>query len=149
LAQTSQEDETLKVPRELARQEKEGYYEREGIIFRSRINKFGSSYNQICLPMKYRDKCLTLAHTIKPFFYWPSLSRDCQAFIKGCDACQRMDKAKPPRNPMQIRETVTIPFERVAIDLVGPFPTATGGFRFLLTCIDLATRWPEAHPEPS
>ena len=39
-----------------------------------------------------------------------------------------------------------IPFERVAIDLVGPFPTATGGFKFLLTCIDLATRWPEAIP---
>jgi len=29
---------------------------------------------------------------------------------------------------------------------VGPFPTATGGFRFLLTVIDLATRWPEAIP---
>jgi len=57
-----------------------------------------------------------------------------------------MDKLKPQPNKMQLRETVTIPFERVAIDLVGPFSTASGGFRFLLTCVDLATRWPEAIP---
>ena len=47
---------------------------------------------------------------------------------------------------MQEREVVTVPSERVAIDLVGPFPTARGGFQYLLTCIDLATRWPEAVP---
>jgi len=47
---------------------------------------------------------------------------------------------------MQLKEITSIPFERVAVDLVGPFPTATGGFRFLLTVIDLATRWPEAIP---
>jgi len=47
---------------------------------------------------------------------------------------------------MQAREIVTLPFERVAVDLVGPFPVAKGGFRFLLTCVDLATRWPEAVP---
>jgi len=47
---------------------------------------------------------------------------------------------------MQLREIVAVPFERVTVDLVGPFPAATGGFRFLLTMIDLATRWPEAIP---
>ena len=47
---------------------------------------------------------------------------------------------------MQERELVTIPSERVAVDLVGPFPIVKGGFRYLLTCIDLVTRWPEAVP---
>jgi len=128
-------------------------------VFRSRIDTFGSNRDQICLPTKYRMKCLALAHTqfghqgrnkmksiIKPFFYWPTLSQDCQKYIKGCDICQRIDKSSPPPNKMQAREVVSMPFERVAIDLVGPFPTATGGFKFLLTCIDLATRWPEAIP---
>ena len=40
----------------------------------------------------------------------------------------------------------TIQFETVAVDLVGPFPTAVGGFRFMLTYIDMAMRWPEAIP---
>ena len=39
-----------------------------------------------------------------------------------------------------------MPSERVAIDLVGPFPKAKGGFQYLLTCIDMATRWSEAVP---
>ena len=29
---------------------------------------------------------------------------------------------------------------------MGPFPTAVGGFKYLLTAVDLATRWPEAIP---
>jgi len=57
-----------------------------------------------------------------------------------------MDKTTPKPNKMQLREMTSIPFESVAIDLVGPFPTAVGGFKFLLTCIDNATRWPEALP---
>jgi len=59
--------------------------------------------------------------------------------------CQRVDKAKPPNSPMQLREVVTVPFERVSIDIVGPFPNAKGGCRYLLTCIDLATRWPDTY----
>ena len=47
---------------------------------------------------------------------------------------------------MQKKEIVTVPSERVCIDLVGPFPTANGGFRFLLTYIDMATRWPQVIP---
>ena len=47
---------------------------------------------------------------------------------------------------MQESELTTVLSERVAIDLIGPFPTAKGGFKYLLTYIDLATRWPEAIP---
>jgi len=159
LALATAEDESLVIVKNLAKQHKEGYHEKDGIVFRSRIDNFGYSKDQICLPAKYRPKCLALAHTqfghqgrnkmtslIKPFFYWPTMSRDCQEYIKDCVICQKMDKAKPSLNRMQLREVASMPFELVAIDLVGPFPTATGGFRFLLTCIDLATRWPEAVP---
>ena len=47
---------------------------------------------------------------------------------------------------MQEREVVSVPSERVCIDLVGPFPKAKGGFEYLLTYVDAATRWPEAIP---
>ena len=52
----------------------------------------------------------------------------------------------PKPSTMTERVIVTQPFQDIAIDIVGPFPTAVGGFRFLLTCIDNATRWPEAVP---
>ena len=87
-----------------------------------------------------------MVEIIRPFFHWPTLTRDCLAYAKSCDTCQRMDKTFPKHNTMQLREMTTVPFEKVSIDLVGPFPTAVGGFKFLLTCIDSATRWPEAIP---
>ena len=46
--------------------------------------------------------------------------------------------------PMVVREIVAVPFERVCIDLVGPLPKSKGGYQYLLTYIDVATRWPEA-----
>ena len=74
------------------------------------------------------------------------MSRDCRMTIKRCETCQKHDKSKPKPSPMQERELATIPFENISIDLVGPFPTAVGGFKYLLTAVDLATRWPEAIP---
>ena len=44
------------------------------------------------------------------------------------------------------RERLSVPSERVCIDLVGPFPRAKGGLEYLLTYIDVATRRQEAIP---
>ena len=120
---------------------------------------FGDAREQICLPQPYRAKCLMMAYNkfghqsrnkmvdlIRPLFYWPTITVDCLAHIKSCDVCQKMDKSFPKKCTMQERELVSVPAEKVAIDLVGPFPTAAGGFKFLLTCIDLASIWPEAIP---
>ncbi len=41
---------------------------------------------------------------------------------------------------------LTIPFEKVAIDLLGPFTRSRKGFKYLLTFICLASRYPEAEP---
>ena len=159
LAQATSTDKSLQHLYKLATLQKDGYYLKDGILMRTRLDVFGQTTQQICLPDQYRNKCLHLAHNnfghqgrtkmtnlIRPFFHWPSLTKDCQKHVRSCDVCQRMDKSNPGHNRMQLRELTTIPFESVAIDLVGPFPTAVGGFRFLLTCIDNATRWPEAIP---
>ena len=159
LAQATKEDESLQHSYELAKLEKEGYHLQDDILFRTRLDTFGQPQEQICLPRQYRPRCLQLAHNnfghqgrtkmvelIRPFFHWPTMTKDCLTHIKKCDKCQRTDKTAPKHNTMQLREVTTIPFEQVSIDLVGPFPTAVGGFRYLLTCIDSATRWPEAIP---
>ena len=40
----------------------------------------------------------------------------------------------------------TVPFEEVAIDLIGTFEKGKGGYRFILTYICIASGWPEAIP---
>ena len=159
LAEQTRSDPTLTHIRLLAETEREGYHNKNGVIYRTRLDRQGEPVQQICVPLPFRNKCLNMAHgkfghqgrnkmmdLLCPYFYWPTMSRDCRQTITSCDACQKHDRSKPRQNPMQEREQATVPFENLSIDLVGPFPTAVGGFKYLLTAVDLATRWPEAIP---
>ena len=159
LAEATKSDTTLATARALADDTAEGYHWVEGLLFRTRLDTLGDTVEQLCLPTSYRNRCLTLTHEsfghagrnkmgqhIKRFFYWPSITADAARHIKSCEVCQKKDKTLPRQMMMQTREVVTVPSERVAVDIVGPFPVAKGGFRYLLTYLDMATRWPEAIP---
>ena len=159
LSKATKTDDTLATARLLADSQSEGYHWQDGLVFRTRLDRLGDNLEQLCLPSGYRAKCLTMAHEhfghmgrnkmgahIRKYFYWPSIMADSLRHIKSCEKCQRTDKTTPRRMTMQEREVVTISSERVAIDLVGPFPMSRGGFRYLLTYLDMATRWPEAIP---
>ena len=157
LAKAVREDESLLTTRKLADEQQEGYHWVEQLLFRTRQDVVGDTVEQLCLPKPYRNRCLTLTHDrfghagrnrmtqyIRRYFYWPSLTADSAKHVKLCETCQKADKSAPKKMMMQTRELVSVPSERVAIDIVGPFPVARGWFRYLLTCLDMATRWPEA-----
>ncbi len=74
------------------------------------------------------------------------MSKDVIAHCRSCKVCQAKSKVKPPKAPIVERPVLSEPFEQVAIDIVGPLPVAKGGYRFMLTYICLATKWPEAIP---
>ena len=47
--------------------------------------------------------------------------------------------------PLQTVPIIKTPFEKVAIDLIGPIsPPSARGHRWILTLVDYATRYPEA-----
>ena len=67
---------------------------------------------------------------------------------KWCRSYKRCQTAKVSRHNTPVFGNFTEPTERfdhVHIDIVGPLPYANG-FRYLLTCVDRFTRWPEAMP---
>ena len=126
---------------------------------RRRFDELGRVKKQLCVPKQERGKILRLAHEnfghqgkvkvahhVKKFFYWPGLWKDVERHCKSCEVCQRVNKATPRKAPMTEREVLTIPFERVCIDLVGPMPKSSKGHTYILTYIDVASRWPEAYP---
>ena len=47
------------------------------------------------------------------------------------------------------RKIVTLPFEEVTLNLVGPLEKSRRGYRYLLTHICMASRWPHAVPVKS
>ena len=159
LREESLTDEGLKTMRELANNNQQGYSWKSGLIIRERLDDLGRVKTQICIPTSQRQKLMTLAHEkfghlsrklvvqhITKSFYWPTLWKDVRVHVQSCDVCQRVTKKNPKKAPMVKREIVTVPFERVSIDLVGPLPKSKGGFQYLFTYIDNTSRWPEAEP---
>lgn len=115
---------------------------------------------KIVIPKPYRRLVLETAHTtalaghmsvrktkyrIFSQYFWPHMSTDIKEFIKSCPICQ---KARPPGSikPIELgqMEVIGTPFQKVAIDIVGPLQLSDNKNRYILTLVDMATRWPEA-----
>lgn len=69
---------------------------------------------------------------IKENYKWPNMKLDIKKFIKNCQSCQINKKEnKVAKAPMEITTTSERPFQRLALDIVGPLPP------FQKTVIDL------------
>ena len=83
---------------------------------------------------------------IRAGYYWPTMLKDAQAYVKACDKCQRFSNLirQPPEEltPM----TAPWPFAQWGLDIMGPFPTALRQQKFLVVSIDYFTKWVEAEP---
>ncbi|XP_033745582.1 uncharacterized protein LOC117331096 [Pecten maximus] len=137
---------------------------RQGLIYREYKGSAklqGRTSKQLVVPSQYRGIVLRLAHDsvmaghlgakrtadrILLEFYWPGIIADVSRYCRSCDVCQRtFPKGRVTKVPLGRMPLIDIPFQRVAIDLVGPLQPATDrGNRYILTLVDYATRYPEA-----
>ena len=83
-------------------------------------------------------------------FFWQGLQQDVKLHCLSCDVCQKtFPKGKVSPVPLAKMPLIETPFERVAVDLVGPIqPVTDRKNRYILTLVDYATRYPEAIPLP-
>ncbi|PIK37646.1 hypothetical protein BSL78_25517 [Apostichopus japonicus] len=81
-------------------------------------------------------------------FTWPGMQADVTRYCQSCDVCQRtLPKGRVTKVPLGSMPLIEEPFQRVAVDLVGPIKPATErGHRYILVLVDYATRYPEAVP---
>ena len=87
----------------------------------------------------------TAAKILQSGFWWPTLFKDCQDFVKRCDKCQRTGNISK-RNEMPITGIIEVePFDCWGIDFMGPFPSSYS-FVHILVCVDYVTKWVEAIP---
>ena len=141
------------------------WFEMDGdlLVRRYKRPEDGVFLRQVLVPKKLRDEVLRLGHDgilaghlgikksgdrIITNFYWPGIMGDIRRYCQSCDICQRtVDKGSVRRAPVQSVPWVHIPFDKVAIDLIGPLhPVTNRGKRYILTVVDYATRYPEAVP---
>ena len=151
-------DETLRESNGWGSARSKGFLWDNGVLKRVVEDEISGSREVVVIPVGLRLCMLGLVHDylghvgsgkmawmLKQSCCWPGLSGDAKRYGKACVECQRMRKgglAEVPMGEMPIHKTL---FENVAIDIVGPFPRSHG-FKYILTYICLASRYPEAIP---
>jgi hypothetical protein len=76
-------------------------------------------------------------------FYCPTALGDAEELVRRCQGCQYF--AKQQHLPVYKLVTIppTWPFACSGLDMIGPLPTAPGGFNRVLVAIDKFTKWIE------
>jgi hypothetical protein len=75
---------------------------------------------------------------------WPHMVSDIAAWFHDCQACNR---AKVTKQSSVAVSSIPVPasgFSRLHVDLVGPLPTSSEGWSYLVTIIKRLTIWLEA-----
>ena len=68
--------------------------------------------------------------------------------VRACSVCgARKRPHKPPRAPLQNYQQGA-PLDRIAMDILGPFPESDQGNRYILLIGDTFTKWIETYPIP-
>ena len=111
------------------------------------------STSTLVLPVPCRSLVLRMAHDVpmaghlgvtKTKDYWPGVFKDIADYCRSCEVCQRSQPRHAKRAEMIPMPLMSRPFQRIAMDLVGPLPGTQRRNLFVLTICDYATRYPEA-----
>ena len=87
---------------------------------------------------------------IRERYEWPDMKREIERYVKQCKSCQLNKNLSPWRKaPMEITTTTSQPFERCALDIVGPTGVTNKGNRYILTMQDDLTKFVVAIPIPT
>ena len=159
LVAESLSDSTLVGWRKGAEEGSDGLEWKDGLLYRTVADHDLDSVCLLVLPKSRRQKVLELAHEslghmgarrvkslIRQKFAWPGMGQDVIKHCRSCVPCQKGAKTPARKVPLVERAVLSEPFEVMAVDLVGPFPLGKGGYRYLLTAICMASKWPEAIP---
>lgn len=119
---------------------------------------------QLLVPEILRSEILTLCHDsifsahfgikkttmkIKEHFHWYRMREDIKQHIRQCPSCCKLRKTINNNHAALQNYHVGYPMDRVALDVMGPFPKSKNGNRFILVIGDHFTRWMEAYPLPN
>lgn len=110
---------------------------------------------RIVVPAKLTATFVQLAHESHPGivktkqrlrekYWWPGLDKHVETTIRSCAICQSADKsAKNSPTPLQPIPLPDKPWDKIAIDIVGPFERAPTDCRFVISVVDYFSKWPE------
>lgn len=162
LVASQTEDATLRICMKKAREGNPQFFFQDQVLKRRWTPpRQDTEKEQVVLPQKYRETVLKTAHCtplsghfgknrtclrILSRFFWPGIRRDVANLCQECQVCQKTALCGKKRYPLVTLPILTVPFQKIAIDMVGPLPPTDDGYKYILTCCDYGTKYPEAYP---
>ena len=61
---------------------------------------------------------------IQAGYYWPTMIKDAQTYVKACDKCQRFSNLIKQPSEELTPITAPWPFAQWELDIIGPFPSS-------------------------
>uniref|UniRef100_A0A8C5LME7 Gypsy retrotransposon integrase-like protein 1 n=1 Tax=Leptobrachium leishanense TaxID=445787 RepID=A0A8C5LME7_9ANUR len=125
------------------------------------IMEGGQEIEQLVVPSSQTRKVLDFAHShvlgghlgvektqerVLRRFFWPGVYEAVKRYCASCPECQLASPKPHLRAPLIPLPVIDVPFERIAMDIVGPLEKSARGHQYILVILDYATRYPEAVP---
>jgi len=71
---------------------------------------------------------------VKRYYRCPTIKREVEDYVKRCTKCQLNKTLRPKgKAPREIATTARYPFERCALDIVGPMTETLSGNKYIIT----------------
>ena len=132
----------------------------EGILFRippENNSRRRTPFKQLVVPSALQGELIYQYHdnlghfgvertynALRIKYFWKSMFSHVEKWVASCTLCARR---KTPKNMPSAPLTcipVAAPFDRVAVDVLGPFVPSHKGNRYILVFTDALTKWVEA-----
>ena len=86
---------------------------------------------------------------IREHFYWYGQKHDVEDWCQQCNKCSSRKSPQQPRRASLVSSCSGCPFERTAMDIMGPLPTTESGQKYILAVGDYFSKWTEVFPLPN
>lgn len=120
-------------------------------------------YNRLCVPPTLVNEILQACHEattaghlgikrtldkIQIRYIWPGMIKRVVGHVRSCTDCQM--KKRPIERVAGLLTSIPSkkPFERIGIDLIGPFPLSVSQNKYVIIAVDYFTKWVIAKAVP-
>lgn len=95
-----------------------------------------------CDPIASHGGMVKTLELLRRCFFWPGMVKDVREYVKNCETCKVTKAPNFLLRPEMGKQMVsTRPFQKLYVDIIGPYPRSRSGYTGLLIVLDHLTKF--------